>query len=84
MAIVCDIFNKCTNLFRYQLIQEAEVPEVTSSGLWHHFKAVTIPAIQLWQTEQEEGSTVPTISEVVVQYAKNCHNRGRNSEVTLR
>ena len=81
-TLSCYIGFNCT-FYIIQLIKEATLPEITSSGLWDHFKFVTVPAIKLWQVVQEVEKAVPTVAEVVVEYAQYCCEFGRNSEVCL-
>ncbi len=67
----------------YQIIDEADHPEVTSSDLWDHFRLVTAPAIVQCQAMQEEADK-PTILRTVVEYAQHCQQKRTNLEVVYK
>ncbi len=70
-----------TTCLAYQLVQEADVNEVTSAGVWDHFKAVIVPAIMQWQAVREEEPDESNIGNLLVQYALFCQERRENSKV---
>ena len=51
------------------------------TGLWDHFRTISVPAILEGQAIQGEEVQGPTLMETMVEYASHCRENAANSQV---